>query len=69
MTKFETRASEFLVSCETLAQANRTFSNSCNICCKTGRRCDCDRCIVAETHSLVIAIIADNNKKKKMVGA
>lgn len=55
MTKFEQIGRNFQLAATDKAEANRSFRYSCDCCCNKGIRIDCDRCAIAQTHSLVTA--------------
>ena len=55
MTKFEQVGINFQYDASTKEQAIKSFNISCNICCCKGMRIDCDRCAIAEAHSLIMA--------------
>ena len=55
MTKFEQVGINFQYDASTKEQAIKSFNISCNICCCKGMRIDCDRCAIAEVHSLIMA--------------
>lgn len=59
MTKFEQVGINHLYLAETLPQLNRTFNHSCNCCCYKGVHLDCDRCAIAATHSMLVALMSD----------
>lgn len=64
MTKFEQVGINFQYDASTKEQAIKSFNISCNICCCKGMRIDCDRCAIAETHSLIMAYF-DARKEEK----
>lgn len=55
MTKFEQVGVNYQYSAETKSQANKSFARSCDVCCHKGIHLDCDRCAIAEAHSMVVA--------------
>jgi hypothetical protein len=59
MTKFEQIGINRLYLADTKTQLTRTFNHSCNCCCYRGVHLDCDRCAIAATHSMLVAIISD----------
>ena len=60
MTKFETIGVNYQYDARNKAEANKSFSYSCKVCCNRGMHIECDRCAIAHTHSLVIAYFDDN---------
>ena len=58
MTKFEQVGVNYQYSAENTFQANNSFKYSCDCCCNKGIHIDCDKCAIAEAHSLVIAAFA-----------
>lgn len=64
MTKFEQVGINFQYDASTKEQAIKSFNISCNICCCKGVRIDCDRCAIAEVHSLIMACF-DAGKEAK----
>ena len=64
MTKFEQVGINFQYDANTKEQAIKSFNISCNICCCKGMRIDCDRCAIAEAHSLIMASF-DTRKETK----
>jgi len=59
MTKFEQIGVNRQIEASTRFQAEKSFSNSCNICCMRGMHIECDRCAIAEAHKLVMATMDD----------
>ena len=64
MTKFEHVGINFQYDASTKEQAIKSFNISCKICCCKGMRIDCDRCAIAEAHSLIMACF-DARKEAK----
>lgn len=64
MHKFEQIGINFQYDASTKEQAIRSFKISCNICCRKGMRIDCDRCAIAEAHSLIMTCF-DARKEAK----
>lgn len=62
MTKFEQIGINRLYDCSNKANLNSTFSHSCNCCCNKGMHLECDKCAIAYTHSLLMAIMDDKVK-------
>jgi hypothetical protein len=63
MIKFERIGVNFQYEASSIEQANRSFEYSCECCCTKGIRLNCDRCAIAQAHSLVVACFDDNIKK------
>ena len=55
MTKFESIGVSRQNAASSKQMAIVEFQNSCRICCNRGIRIDCDRCAIANTHSLNLA--------------
>ena len=55
MTKFETIGVNYQHEARNKHEANKSFLHSCKCCCEKGMRIECDRCAIAEAHSLIIA--------------
>lgn len=52
---FVQNAIRFQESAETIAQADKSFEISCDMCCKRGlMTCDCDFCHIQHAHSIKI---------------
>lgn len=64
MHKFEQIGVNYQYAAATKEMAIKSFNISCNICCCKGMRIDCDRCAIAETHSLIMACF-DARKETK----
>lgn len=64
MTKFEQTAINRQYEAYRKDWAVKQFNISCNICCLTGRHCDCDKCNIAYVHHLIIAALDEKEGKK-----
>lgn len=47
MTRFEEVRAEYMAEALTVERAEGLFRKSCDICCVTGKRIECDRCGIA----------------------
>lgn len=65
MTKFEQVAINLQYSAYRKDWAVKQFQQTCYLCCLRGRHCDCDKCIIASTHQMVVAIIDDKERLKQ----
>lgn len=65
MTKFEQIAINLQYNAYRKDWAVKQFQQTCYLCCLRGRRCDCDRCIIASTHQLVVASIEEKERLKE----
>lgn len=65
MTKFEQIAINIQTNAYRKDWAVKQFQQTCYLCCLRGRRCDCDRCIIASTHQLVVASIEEKERLKE----
>lgn len=63
MTKFEQIGVNYQYDAMSIQDANKSFEHSCNCCCNKGVNIDCDKCAIAQAHSLVVAIFNDISKK------
>lgn len=63
MTKFEQVGVNHLLNADCKADANASFTWSCNCCCSKGMHIQCDRCAIAFTHSMVIAYFAEEKSE------
>ena len=59
MTKFEQVGINYQYDANTIKEANKAFSHSCNCCCNKGIQLNCDKCGIAFVHSLVVAAFND----------
>ena len=64
MNKFEQVGVEYQYSAVTKEQAIRSFRYSCRCCSTKGMRLDCDRCAIACTHDMIVAIFDDKEEKR-----
>lgn len=65
MTNFETVGINYQYEATTIEQANKSFKYSCDCCCSKGRHADCDRCAIANVHSLIVAYLNDKTKTER----
>ena len=54
MSTFESRGVERQYESQSIKQAIRSFKKSCERCCYTGKRIDCDRCAIANVHNDIL---------------
>ena len=54
MTKFEQIGIDYQYDATNIQEAKKFFTYSCNYCCSKGMKISCDRCAIANTHSLII---------------
>ena len=59
MTRFEMIGCNMQTESVSVEQANRRFSNSCDLCALRGLRIECDSCAIAEQHRIVVAAFRD----------
>ena len=59
MSYFEQRGISMQYDAISLEDANKKFQRSCDCCCHKGRNVPCDKCHIAEAHSLVVAYFND----------
>lgn len=59
MTKFEQIGINHQYEARNKDEANKSFARSCECCCKKGVRIECDRCAIANTHTLIVAYFED----------
>lgn len=57
--KFEEIGIQYQYSANNIEQAQKSFKYSCDCCCAKGRNVPCDRCPIAQAHSLVVAFFND----------
>lgn len=62
MTKFEQVGINHQYDANSKHDAHRAFARSCHVCCSRGLQLDCDKCAIAQAHSLVVAIFDDMEK-------
>lgn len=65
MTKFEQMAVNQQYKAYRKDWAVAQFEQSCYLCCLRGRHADCDKCIIASTHKLTIALLDEQEQKQK----
>ena len=65
MTKFEQIGVNYQHDANSIQEANKFFSYSCNCCCHKGMRLDCDRCAIAVAHNMVVACFEHCNGNEK----
>lgn len=65
MTKFEQMAINQQYKALYKDWAVKQFEQSCYLCCLRGRHTDCDRCVIASTHKLVVALLDEQEQKQK----
>lgn len=65
MTKFEQVAINIQYQAYDKKWAVKQFANTCHLCCLKGRHVDCDKCNIASTHQLVIALLDEQEQKRK----
>lgn len=61
MTKFEQVGVNYQYDAMTIAEANRSFKYSCDCCCNKGVQISCDKCAIAQAHSLIVSIFAEKD--------
>lgn len=54
MSNFEFIGVRLQANARSKSDAVSRFDYSCTRCCVTGKRIDCDRCAIAQKHSLVV---------------
>ena len=57
MTYFEAVGVDYQYSATNLFEAKKSFAKSCKKCICTGKRIDCDKCAIANTHKELINIL------------
>ena len=67
MSGFEQIGVNYQHDSNSAEEAIKNFQKSCNCCCHTGRRIDCDRCAIAYAHQHMVAFFADQENIKKGV--
>ena len=65
MTKFETIGINYQYEARNKHEANKSFEHSCKCCCEKGMHIECDRCAIAQAHSLIIAYFDDRRVRKE----
>lgn len=65
MTKFEQVAINLQYDAYRKDWAVKQFQQTCYLCALRGRHVDCDKCIIASTHKMVVAIIDDKERHKQ----
>lgn len=65
MTKFEQIAINLQYDAYRKDWAVKQFRQTCYLCALRGRHVDCDKCIIASTHQMVVAIIDDKERLKQ----
>ena len=63
MTKFEQKGVTFQYEADSKEAAMSAFKYSCDCCCTKGIKLECDRCAIANVHSLVMAYFDDASKR------
>lgn len=66
MTKFEQIGVNYQYDAQTITDANKSFSISCNICCQK-MRClynDCDHCAIQQAHNMMVALFNEKEASK-----
>ena len=56
MSIFEERGVSYQFNAKSVAQANKAFATSCDICCKCGKHISCDRCAISVAHQTVLEV-------------
>lgn len=64
MTKFEQIAINIQTNAYRKDWAIKQFQQTCYLCALRGRHVDCDKCIIASTHQMIVAIIDDKERLK-----
>ena len=64
MTQFEQIGVNRQLDAVSTEDANKEFKHSCDICCRTGRHIECDRCHIAYANTLICAYFNDKAKGK-----
>ena len=65
MTKFDQVGVTFQCDAPTREAALKAFHSSCRCCGTKGMRIDCDRCAIANTHAMIMAIFDSKNEEDK----
>lgn len=63
MTKFEQIGINYQYDAGSKQEARKSFARSCHACCNRGLHLECDKCAIAQTHTIVISIFDDMEKK------
>ena len=62
MCKFEQIGVNLQNESDSIKEAQRKFSRSCEICCNRGLRISCGKCSIAIAHNLTVAALNDGGK-------
>lgn len=57
MTYFETLGVERQYSAANIKIAKKALATSCDICTKTGKHIQCDKCAIASVHNDILCIL------------
>lgn len=63
MTKFETIGVGYQYDARDISEANKAFKYSCDCCCNKGMQIECNKCAIAQAHSMVCACFNDLSQK------
>lgn len=62
MRKFDKVSQNLQLDCDTVREANEKFAITCKVCNASNLAKNCDGCIIADTHLMVIAALSDKTE-------
>ena len=65
MTAFETVGVNRQFDARNIYEASKEFKKSCDYCCFSGQRIECDKCHISYTHQLMCKYFKNRKDKKK----